>query len=101
MTVPPAATAITRSGRSRQHRFSGATCGLRYARGVVRSEEGPTYPVGVGISEPMNRPGSDELAVGERVARYVLVERIGEGGMGVVWAAHDPELDRKVAVKLV
>lgn len=35
------------------------------------------------------------------VGRYIIIERVGVGGMGVVYAAHDPELDRKVAIKLL
>ncbi|MGB1014703.1 MAG: protein kinase domain-containing protein, partial [Nannocystaceae bacterium] len=50
--------------------------------------------------------GNDESAlVGlegpPRIGRYVFLERIGEGGMGVVIAAFDPKLDRKVAIKLI
>jgi tRNA A-37 threonylcarbamoyl transferase component Bud32/tetratricopeptide (TPR) repeat protein len=35
------------------------------------------------------------------IGRYVVLGRVGHGGMGEVYAAYDPELDRKVAVKLV
>lgn len=43
----------------------------------------------------------DELARGSEVGRYVVLSKLGAGAMGVVFAAYDPELDRKVAIKLL
>src|SRR5690242_13387091 len=40
------------------------------------------------------------LPVGAMVARFVILSVIGEGGVGRVYAAYDPELDRQVALKL-
>ncbi len=42
-----------------------------------------------------------ELARGESIGRYVVLDRLGAGAMGVVYCAFDPELDRKVAIKLL
>jgi tetratricopeptide (TPR) repeat protein/tRNA A-37 threonylcarbamoyl transferase component Bud32 len=36
-----------------------------------------------------------------RLDRYVLVDLIGRGGFGMVWAAYDPQLDRRVAIKVM
>ena len=41
------------------------------------------------------------LQRGSTVGRYALLEMIGQGAMGSVYSAHDPQLDRKVALKLV
>jgi serine/threonine protein kinase len=46
------------------------------------------------------QPGRDRLR-GKRVGRYVLDEPIGHGGMGVVYRARDPQLDRELAIKVV
>jgi tetratricopeptide (TPR) repeat protein/tRNA A-37 threonylcarbamoyl transferase component Bud32 len=35
------------------------------------------------------------------IGRFTVLDRLGEGAMGVVFAAQDEELDRKIAVKLI
>jgi serine/threonine protein kinase len=52
-----------------------------------------------GMSSPF-RSGAREMA-GQRVGPYEVVEILGQGGMGVVYLAHDTRLARKAALKAI
>jgi serine/threonine protein kinase len=44
---------------------------------------------------------AEDLEPGMQFGRYVIKEVLGEGGMGVVYAAFDPTLNRKIAIKVL
>ncbi|MDP1826503.1 MAG: serine/threonine-protein kinase [Archangium sp.] len=41
------------------------------------------------------------LPPGAPIGRYLVLERLGQGGMGVLYTAHDPQLQRVVAIKVL
>ena len=58
-------------------------------------DAGPARPVRVRVAQER------ELLRGTVVGRYVIVKKIGRGGMGTVYLAFDGELERRVAIKII
>lgn len=66
---------------------------------VGAREPAGTAPTVTAIGKPRERFALPE--VGEVVGRYTVLGKLGEGAMGAVFLASDPELDRRVALKLL
>ena len=53
----------------------------------------------VGFSESEDLNAEPFVTPGLRIGHFNTIERLGAGGMGEVWSAHDSSLDRTVALK--
>jgi serine/threonine protein kinase len=56
---------------------------------------------GLSCHEHGDAAASGAGALPERIGKYAVMRRLGEGGMGVVWLARDVEIDRPVVLKTV
>ncbi|NTX60717.1 serine/threonine protein kinase [Myxococcus sp. CA051A] len=70
-------------------------CRVLVAEAVASVDDGASQPT----ASPT--PPWEPLSPGTSLGRYVVMARIGAGGMGVVYSARDPELDRRVALKIL
>ncbi len=79
-----------------------AVCDGVVARLLSQKSEaphGPVPPVATTLTD--GTPGGEVLVEGQKLGRYILIGRVGAGGMGSVWAAYDTVLDRKIALKFL
>jgi hypothetical protein len=85
--------------RVERHLDTCASCRQLVAIAATAEDENiETQPEG----QPAVKPRTNEsIKSGDRVGRYELQDVIARGGMGIVYAAYDPQLHRRVALKLI
>ena len=78
------------------------TCCRRVVVDLTAALEGASTAAEGHTTHPAQRSHhGPALELGMMVGRFVALELIGRGGMGTVYMAYDPELDRYIALKLL
>ncbi|MBS2028666.1 MAG: serine/threonine protein kinase [Deltaproteobacteria bacterium] len=85
------------NAEAREHVSSCVSCAAEVMR-LAANAEGQSA---TGIHGKADHEGAVVLDRGASIGRYIVLDVLGKGAMGVVYAAYDPELDRKVAIKLL
>lgn len=85
----------------RAHAAGCATCGALLAKHEASRPgmDAPTQELSATQLPTTPKPKPMALERGAQVGRFVVLDTLGVGGMGAVYSAYDPELDRRVAVK--
>src|SRR3954462_341281 len=53
------------------------------------------------LMDPQQGPPQQDILIGQTIGNYLVIQKLGEGGMGAVYLAEHPQIGKKVALKVL